>query len=58
MYKKRDKSEFLKECMSDALLQLMGSKDFSKITADEIVATAGVGRATWFRSFKSSMRIA
>ena len=53
MYQKRDKSEFLKECMSDALLQLMGSKDYYKITADEIVATAGVGRATWFRNFKS-----
>lgn len=46
-------TEFLKECMADALIMLMNEKDFQKITADEITATAGVGRATWFRNFKS-----
>ncbi|MGM9683297.1 MAG: TetR/AcrR family transcriptional regulator, partial [Eubacteriales bacterium] len=46
-------TEFLKECMADALIKLMESKAFSKITSDEIAAVAGVGRATWFRNFTS-----
>lgn len=44
-------SEFLKECMADALLQLMGEKPWDKITVDAITERAGVGRATWFRHF-------
>ncbi|MGN1235790.1 MAG: TetR/AcrR family transcriptional regulator [Christensenellaceae bacterium] len=46
-------TEFLKECMADALIRLMKDKSFQKITADEIAETAGVGRATWFRNFRS-----
>lgn len=42
---------FLKECMSDALLQLMARKEFSKITVNEIADAAGVNRSTWFRNF-------
>ena len=42
-------TEFLKECLSDALIQLMREKDFEKISIKEIADTAGVGRATWFR---------
>lgn len=53
MGKSSKTTEFLKECMADALIVLMNSKDFQKITADEIAVTAGVGRATWFRNFKS-----
>lgn len=44
-------TEFLKECMADALLQLMREKPFSKITVNEIAAAAGVNRSTWFRHF-------
>ena len=51
MNNRRKTTDFLKECMSDALLQLMGEKDYAKITVDEITKTAGVGRATWFRNF-------
>lgn len=46
-------TEFLKECMSDALIRLMEQKDFSKITVNEIADAAGVNRSTWFRNFKS-----
>lgn len=46
-------TDFLKECMSDALLKLMKEKDFEKITINEIAALAGVNRATWFRNFAS-----
>ena len=44
---------FLKECMADALVQLMKTTEFSKITVNEIAETAGVNRSTWFRSFKN-----
>lgn len=44
-------TEFLKECMADALLRLMRFKPFSKITVNEIADAAGVNRSTWFRNF-------
>lgn len=53
MGRRTESTEFLKECMADALLFLMREKPFAKITADEICLRAGVGRATWFRQFSS-----
>ena len=44
-------TDFLKECMADALLQIMQEKPFSKITVNEITGIAGVNRSTWFRNF-------
>lgn len=44
-------TDFLKECMADALLQAMKEKPFSKITVNEITDSAGVNRSTWFRNF-------
>ena len=44
-------AEFLRECMADALIQLIPQKEFSKITVNEIAEAAGVNRSTWFRSF-------
>lgn len=46
-------TEFLKECMADALIKLLEVKPIEKITVQEIVACSGVGRTTWFRSFAS-----
>lgn len=46
-------TEFLKECMSDALIRLMREKELKKISIKEIADTAGVGRATWFRNYTS-----
>lgn len=46
-------TEFLKECMADALIKLLDKYPFDKITIDLVVCTAGVGRATWFRHFSS-----
>ena len=46
-------TEVLKECLADALIQLMREKDFEKISIKEIADTAGVGRATWFRNYTS-----
>lgn len=44
-------TELLKECMADALIRLMRTKPFEKISVQEITDAAGVGRATWFRHF-------
>ena len=44
-------TDFLKECMADALLRAMKEKPFSKITINEIADAAGVNRSTWFRNF-------
>ena len=44
-------TDFLKECMADALFRAMKEKPFSKITINEIADAAGVNRSTWFRNF-------
>lgn len=44
-------TEFLKECLSDALIRLMRENEFEKISIKAIAETAGVGRATWFRNY-------
>lgn len=44
-------TEFLKECLADALIQLMRAKQYEKISIQEIADKSGVGRATWFRNY-------
>ena len=44
-------TEFLKECMADALIKLMQEKSIDKIAVTDITELAGVGRSTWFRNF-------
>ncbi len=51
MNKGAKRSEYLKECMADALIKLMKTTPVEKITIPQIVKTAGVGRMTWFRHF-------
>lgn len=46
-------TEFLKECMADALLQYMAQIPYQKIRIDNIASAAGVNRSTWFRHFSS-----
>lgn len=46
-------TEFLKECIADALIRLMENKTYEKITVQEITDCANVGRATYFRQFTS-----
>lgn len=53
MGKNSKTTDFLKECMADALICLMQEKPLDKISAAEITERAGVGRATWFRHFSS-----
>ncbi len=42
---------FLKECMADALIELLQQKSLEQITVPEITDRAEVGRATYFRHF-------
>lgn len=44
---------FLKECLADALIELLEKKPIEKITIPEIAGLAGVGRTTYFRNFRS-----
>ena len=46
-------SDYLKECIADALLVLIKDKPIEKVTVDELIKKAGVGRATYFRAFNS-----
>ena len=46
-------NDYLKECIADAIIVLIKEKPIEKISIDEIVKRAGVGRATYFRSFHS-----
>ena len=44
-------TEFLKECMADALIKILKTKPIEKISVPEIVEVASVGRTTFFRNF-------
>lgn len=46
-------NDYLKECIADAIIVLIKEKPIEKISVDEIVKKAGVGRATYFRAFDS-----
>lgn len=50
-------NDHLKECISDALILLLKDKPMDKITVEELVTKAGVGRATYFRSFKNKSEV-
>lgn len=44
-------TEFLKECLADALIKLLKTKPIEKISVPEIAEIANVGRTTYFRNF-------
>ena len=50
-------TEFLKECLADALIKLLKAKPIEKITVPEIAETAQVGRTTFFRNFTSKTEV-
>ena len=50
-------TEYLKECMGTALLELMREKPLEKISIEEMTARADVGRSTYFRYFKSKEEV-
>ncbi len=46
-------TEYIVESLGTAMLQLMKDKPLEKISADELTEFARVGRASYFRNFKS-----
>lgn len=50
---RKSNTEFLKDCMANALIELLKEKPIDKISVTDITDKAGVGRATWFRNFSS-----
>ena len=46
-------SEYVITSYGNALFELMKKKNIEKITVDELCETGGIGRATYFRNFKS-----
>ncbi len=50
-------TEFLKECLADALIKLLKNKPIEKITVSEIAKTADIGRTTFFRNFTSKTEV-
>lgn len=53
MRRRNATTEFLKECMADALLKLLKKKPMDAITVSEITEEADVGRVTFYRHFKA-----
>jgi len=46
-------SVYVIQALGEALIELMKTEAIEKVTADELTAKAGVGRATYFRNFKA-----
>lgn len=53
MGRRTETTEYLKECIADALLRLMETQPVDKIKIQDITDLAGVGRMTYFRYFSS-----
>ena len=50
-------SEYVISAYGEALFKLMEKKNIDKITVDELCEEGGIGRATYFRNFKSKDEI-
>lgn len=50
-------SEYVTSAYGEALFKLMKKKNIEKITVDELCEEDGIGRATYFRNFKSKDEI-
>lgn len=53
MNKKQEANEFVKECITTALLQMMEKQSFESISITELTKKAGVGRVSFYRNFES-----
>lgn len=57
MGRRTETTDYLKECIADALFQLMETQEIEKIRIDDITKLAGVGRMTYFRYFNSKIEV-
>lgn len=53
----RTDSQFTKECIMEALLQLMQTKDYDAITITDLTRRAGVSRMSYYRNYHSKDEI-
>jgi AcrR family transcriptional regulator len=53
MNKKQEANEFVKECITTALLKMLKERDFSDITITDLVKRAGVSRISFYRNYES-----
>lgn len=53
MNKKQETNEFVKECITTALLQMLKKQSFESISITELTKKAGVGRVSFYRNFES-----
>ena len=53
MNKKTELNRIVKQKITDAVFSLMREKSFSDITVTEIIKTAGVARATFYRNYST-----
>ena len=53
MNKKQEANEFVKECITTVLLQMMEKQSFESISITELTKKAGVGRVSFYRNFES-----
>lgn len=57
MGRRAETTEYLKECIADALITLMQDNPIEKIKIQEITDLAKVGRVTYFRNFNSKTEV-
>lgn len=50
-------SDYVTTAYGNALIEIMQKKSIEKITVDELCEAGGIGRATYFRNFKSKDEI-
>lgn len=50
-------TEFLKDCIADALLMILREKPLERITIQEVTDKAAVGRVTYYRNFHSKEEV-
>lgn len=53
MNKKQEANAFVKECITTALIKMMGEHSFESISITNLVECAGVARVSFYRNFTS-----
>lgn len=53
MNKKQESNEFVKECMTTALIEMLKIKPMESISITELTNKAGVSRVSFYRNFES-----
>ena len=53
MNQREELNAFIKECLTEALINLMAGENFADITVTELIKAAGVSRVSFYRNFDS-----